>query len=150
MRGLIIDKLRKELYPRELKRISDRCFIAEVVRDFLEYSMLRSWMGEWLLYLKWYWQIAMSPDVTIDQLFSGPTIMYDWKMTRKDEQLVRFALFWKMYDLVSEIGLNPGIPGFSGNPISGLSDWWILRNKVSGPAQWVSSAQSWGWVYWTC
>jgi hypothetical protein len=57
-------------------------------------------MGEGLLYLKWYWQIAMSPDVTIDQLFSGPTIMYDWKMTRKDEELVRFGLFWKMDDLV--------------------------------------------------
>jgi hypothetical protein len=26
--------------------------------------------------------------------------MYDWKMTRKDEELVRFGLFWKMDDLV--------------------------------------------------
>lgn len=46
-------------------------FPTERVRDFLERSLLRNWMKDWLRYVHWYWSVANSPDVSLSDFFSA-------------------------------------------------------------------------------
>lgn len=141
LRGLIIKELRNKLRPKDLKVAPLYCYPVEQVYDFQEYAMLRSWMKEWLQYVKWYAQTALSPDITIDKLFDSPMVMNNWKITRKDSHLVRFGIFWKVYDLVGQIGLDPLIPILDLNPstlggcVVGGSDETGFLVQLSGLVQ---------------
>lgn len=69
--------------------------------------MLRAWMEEWLLALKWHCTIGMDPWISLDDIINNAPIMQvHWKATRKDENLIRFGLQWACYDLVSSLGLD--------------------------------------------
>lgn len=46
----------------------------EAIGDFRQYSTLRAWVRDWLRYVKWYWSVAMKPDVSFDELFDSPQI----------------------------------------------------------------------------
>ena len=50
------------------------------------------WMCQCLNYLKWYHLTALSPWVTLEELFSGPVVSHSWRMVAVDEDLVRFSL----------------------------------------------------------
>ncbi|KAI3664516.1 hypothetical protein L1987_88216 [Smallanthus sonchifolius] len=45
-----------------------------------------------LNYLKWYHLTALSPWVTLEELFGGPAVSHSWRMVAVDEDLVRFSL----------------------------------------------------------
>lgn len=45
--------------------------------------------------------ILSSDQVSLEDFFQAPVITYDWKVTRKDPQLVKFGLMWKLYDEVA-------------------------------------------------
>lgn len=49
-------------------------------------------MRQCLNYLKWYHLTALSPWVTLEELFSGPVVSHSWRMVAVDEDLVRFSL----------------------------------------------------------
>lgn len=50
-----------------------RCFFFQSgIKEFLEWSILRSWMKQWLRYCQWYCTVALLPDVTIDEFFCAP------------------------------------------------------------------------------
>ncbi|KAD4385733.1 hypothetical protein E3N88_25902 [Mikania micrantha] len=78
--------------PRELVLPPDELFETEESRYFLEYSLLYGWMRQCLNYLKWYHLTALSPWVTLEELFSGPVVSHSWRMVAVDEDLVRFSL----------------------------------------------------------
>lgn len=81
--------------------------------DFLEWSLLRSWMVSWLHSLHWYCSVAMDPWVTISQLLEGgPVVCTHWNIKRKDENLVRLGLVWKCRSLVDKIGRDYSPPIF--------------------------------------
>lgn len=65
-----------------------------------------SWVKGWLKYCAWYYGTALSPDVTLESFFSAPVYIRDWYLKRRDEDLVRFGLLWRIYDLVGEKGLS--------------------------------------------
>ena len=46
-------------------------FEEEGMSDFLEWSLLRNWMEQWLNYLKRYCSVSVDPMVTLDQLLSA-------------------------------------------------------------------------------
>lgn len=48
IRGYIIDFLRNEMKPTELSVIPEYLFVLSGMRDFLEWSCLRSWVQSWL------------------------------------------------------------------------------------------------------
>lgn len=79
LRGLIIKELRNKLRPKDLKVAPLYCYPVEQVSDFQEYAMLRCWMKEWLQYVKWYAQTALSPDITIEKFFDSPMGLEDNK-----------------------------------------------------------------------
>ncbi|KAH0705873.1 hypothetical protein KY285_012221 [Solanum tuberosum] len=43
--------------------------------------------------------VALSPDVTIDQLFDVPMCATSWKRSNKDYELIKFGYVWKCYDM---------------------------------------------------
>nr|YP_010194817.1 hypothetical protein LK293_mgp078 [Arctium tomentosum]YP_010194947.1 hypothetical protein LK294_mgp079 [Arctium lappa]QZZ81556.1 hypothetical protein [Arctium tomentosum]QZZ81686.1 hypothetical protein [Arctium lappa] len=90
--GRLVRLLRAKLQPRELVLPPDELFETEESRDFLEYSLLYGWMRQWLNYLKWYHLTALSPWVTLEELFSGPVVSHSWRMVAVGEDLVRFSL----------------------------------------------------------
>lgn len=105
LRGLLISILRVEMRPKELRFIPDELFIVEKVKDFLEWSTLRSWVREWLKYCHWYYGTAMQPDVKLDSFLDAPVVNRNWKLDQKDENLIRFGLLWKLYDVVGQRGV---------------------------------------------
>lgn len=130
LRAHLIDLLRKSYLPKEWKLYpEDIC--SEDARDFLEWTTLRGWVKQWLNYLKWYHTVAMSDQVSLEDFFKAPVITYDWKVTRKDPQLVKFGLMWKLYDEVALRGLSYRVPilGASSNPQSNLC---LVRGGISG------------------
>ena len=58
IRGFIINYLRKEMKPKDIRMIRDELFFTPKVKEFLEWLMLRSWMKMWLNYCLWYYGTA--------------------------------------------------------------------------------------------
>lgn len=145
LRGLMVDKLRSVMKPKELNLAPEEVFPTPNSRDLLEWTILRGWVKQWLKYVKWYSTDAMSPDVSINQFFNAPVVMTDWRRSKKDENLVRFGYFWSLYDydMVSEKGVdfNPPCLGSLQSDLpkidNGLSLW--LFGGYSGSDFLVSS-----------
>lgn len=55
------------------------------MKHFLEWSCLRSWMEQWLKYVKWYYMVGMDPSVSIDQFFDAPIVNLNWNSDRKKD-----------------------------------------------------------------
>lgn len=72
LRAFIINFLLKEMKPRELKVAPDELFATEGVKDFLQCSLIRNFVKDWLHYVSWYWSVANSPDVCIGDFFKAP------------------------------------------------------------------------------
>jgi len=116
LRGRIIWFRRKELKPKEIRLPPEQlCFEGEVV--FNEHTLILNWVKQWLKWVQWYWTIAYSPDVTIDQLFDAPICATTWKRTNKDVNLIKFGLLWKAYDMAAGWSLS-------------TTPNWILDNKT--------------------
>ncbi|KAL0291784.1 UNVERIFIED_CONTAM: hypothetical protein Scaly_2620500 [Sesamum calycinum] len=64
--------LRNEMKPRDLRLTPDEFFVTEKVQDCLEWSLLRLWVRDWLKYCHWYYSLALSPDVRIEDFFDAP------------------------------------------------------------------------------
>lgn len=80
--GILIAKLLSELKPKELKVIPDQYFTQPGMKDFLEWSILRSWVKAWTKMVHWYSSIALLPDATLEQLLDGPPVVStSWNAT---------------------------------------------------------------------
>lgn len=110
LRGHIISVLRNEMKPRDLRLTPDELFVTEKVQDFIEWSLLHSWVRDWLKYCHWYSSLALSPDVRIEDFFDAPIVTSHWNIRRTDPQLVRFGLMWKIYDMVALKGVDFKVP----------------------------------------
>lgn len=56
----LIHQIRERIKPVDLRLPPDGYFVTEKVKDFLEYSMSRSWVRQWLKYHLWYYTVALS------------------------------------------------------------------------------------------
>lgn len=77
LRGLLINVLINEMRPKQLVVAPEDCFEQPGMNDFLEWSVLRNWVSQWLKYLKWY--CIVSP---IDRFFDAPVVETSWKIRR--------------------------------------------------------------------
>ena len=75
------------MVPKDLKIAPEELMLSPLAADFTEYSILRNWVSQWLQYVKWYWVIAMQPDVSLEAFFDAPVVEKSWKITRKDENV---------------------------------------------------------------
>lgn len=125
LKGLIIERLRKELKPKEL-----RLFPEEIVfdgeREILERTVILNWVKQWLRWVSWYYQIAHSPDPSLAEMFSAPICATSWKRSAEDIQFVRYGFLWKCYDM----GAGPWSMGYCppvlGNDLEIRFPGWIL------------------------
>lgn len=88
-----------------------------------ERTLFYNWMESWLAYVKWFYTVALTPNPSLEQLLDPPVIEFDWRGPRRVEELYRFGIIWKIYDLVGEKGLDWRPPIFS--PIPTVSSRWI-------------------------
>lgn len=56
---------------------------------------------------------AMDTVVTIKEFFDAPQVMTSWRLNRKDHNLVRFGLLWRIDDLVLRKGISYKVPTLS-------------------------------------
>jgi len=136
---VLIDYLRKEMFPKELKVLPSEV-IKGSTEDVLSRTLLRSWVRQWLTYCRWYYVIAWSPTVTIQDFFDAPVVNRDWRVTSVDPELVRFGLLWKLYDLIAEKGLDFRVPILESKPGN-----WLLGG-TSGPRAKVTDSRI-EWVF---
>ncbi|KAI3702105.1 hypothetical protein L6452_27789 [Arctium lappa] len=115
--GHLVRLLRANLKPQELVFPPDELFETEESRDFLEYSLLYGWMRKWLNYLKWYHLTALSPWVTLEELFSGPVVSHSWRMVAVSPKILSLSediVHWGTIEpMVSTSLLGKGFPGDS-------------------------------------
>ena len=126
LRSLIRDRILAQLRPRDLRVTPEELFVTPKVSYFQEYTTLRGWVKQWTTYCHWYWTVAMDPQTKLDSLFEGPVCTTNWKADRKDDSLIRFGLLWKMYDLVSQMGLDFRPPILDSGSPQERSCGWLL------------------------
>ena len=110
LKGYIVDLLRKEMRPRDITLVPDQLFKQIGMKDFLEWASLRGCMRTWLKYCHWYYQVAQSPDVNLEDFFKAPIVNRKWKLDREEPLVSRFGLMWKIYDLVAIKGCSFVLP----------------------------------------
>lgn len=98
LRGTIIEMLRKELKPKELRLIPNELSF-EGERDNAEYTLVDNWMKMWLKWLLWYAQVALGPDPSIREMFEAPIVGTSWKRSNFDSNWFKFGLIWRCYDM---------------------------------------------------
>jgi len=98
LKGKMVAYLRKELKPKEIQIYpSDLVFDGE--QEILERTVLLGWVRQWLNLVHWYHTKAWDWNVSIDELMNAPMCTRTWKRTERDENLIRFGLIWKLYDM---------------------------------------------------
>lgn len=107
---MIVDFLRKELKPKDLRVIPGELTFENHV-ELMEHTLVLNWMKSWLRYVHWYYTVAMDLDPDLAKLFEVPLVETSWKGTKLNKDLYRFGLIWKVYDMVTIRGINwrPGI-----------------------------------------
>jgi len=108
LRGIIVELLRKELRPKELRLIPKELTF-EGEQDFCEYTLLHNWMKLWLKWVHWYSKVALAPCPSIKELFDAPMISTSWKRSNFEPEMVKFGLLWRCYDMCAgwSLGRTP-------------------------------------------
>lgn len=63
LKGIIVDFLRKELRPKELRLVPEE-FVFDGEREISERTVTLNWMKQWLKWLTWYYTVTMDPFVS--------------------------------------------------------------------------------------
>jgi len=98
LKGKIVDFLRKELKPKEIRLFPEE-MVFDKERDILEHTVIHNWVKMWLKWCSWYYTVALSEDVSLDQLMDVPMCSTTWRRSTKDLDMIKFGLIWKCYDM---------------------------------------------------
>ncbi|KAH0720203.1 hypothetical protein KY290_005111 [Solanum tuberosum] len=85
-----ITSIRPAVKPKQIQ-IFPKDLVFDGEREILERAVILNWMKQWLTWLSWYHTVALSPDVTIDQLFDVPMCATSWKRSNEDYELIKFS-----------------------------------------------------------
>lgn len=86
------------------------------MNDFNEWSLYHGWMRQYLVYLKWYCQVALDPVVTLDQLFDAPIYTRTWFIAEDSNDTFSYGFMFHVYDIV-ERGLRSPPRVFNCQPV---------------------------------
>jgi hypothetical protein len=98
LRGIIVSLILKELKPKELVLLPEDQS-SEEDRVFAEYTLVRNWLQSWLLWYKWYALASSDPAPSLEMLFSAPMVSTSWKRSNKNNDIKKFGLLYKVYDI---------------------------------------------------
>lgn len=125
--------------PKDLKLAPIELFEFEGMHDFLEWSLLRGWVRSWLNYCKWYYITALDPSVKMEEFFTVELVNTNWRCTTTDPELVRWGLQWRLFDIVSQLGLDWRPPLFPVKEELGVLPFPYLLGGLTGNDFLVSS-----------
>ncbi|WMV24514.1 hypothetical protein MTR67_017899 [Solanum verrucosum] len=86
----IIDYLREAVKPKKIE-IFPKDLVFDGEWEILERAVILNWMKQWLTWVSWYHTVALSPDVTMDQLFDVPMCANSWKRSNEGYELIKFS-----------------------------------------------------------
>lgn len=84
----------------------------------VEKTLIWNWVKDWLRYVEWYCLITVRPEASLEEFFNAPVVETSYKVRNRSEELVRFGLMWKCFDIVALKGV-----------------WWVppcLTTKLKG------------------
>lgn len=123
--GLCVSILRRLVAPKCIDPLPSEFYMNSEDMDLLEYTQLREWMRQWLSYLSWYYRVAMSPTVTIEELLDALVISFRPWVNRTEEDLVRFGYAWKCIDLICRLRKVPNPVPIFGFPSTSFPGFLI-------------------------
>jgi len=47
---------------------------SEVFEYLSEYTLVRAWMSQWLKYIRWYYTVAVAPDLSFEDFIKAPVV----------------------------------------------------------------------------
>lgn len=100
VRGVLFTLLTKEMRPKQLSLPPEEVQLGPGAVDFLEYSMLRRWVSSWLRYYSWYASQSVNLGASLQSWFEGPQITNSWQVKDENPELVKFGIFFQLFDLV--------------------------------------------------
>lgn len=112
LKGRIAEYLRVVVQPKELRlppigeNPSDGITLSEDEAEFLEYTLFRGWMQQWLKWVQWYAEVALDYNTPLSDLLEYPVVECHWKRRNTDNEFVRFGLLWRFYDKVHQEASN--------------------------------------------
>lgn len=95
--------------PKELRlppigdNPSDGITLSEDEAEFLEYTLFRGWMQQWLKWVQWYAEVALDYNTPLSDLLEYPVVECHWKRRNTDNEFVRFG---RLYDKVHQEASN--------------------------------------------
>lgn len=109
--GSLVDKAFAKSKPRDFKTAPE-ALIGDNPQaryaDLVEITLYRGAMLDYLQYLNKYWELynqayflGVNPWVVLDGLLKLKPIHRDWKPNQTDDELIRFGLAFKLYDLAN-------------------------------------------------
>jgi hypothetical protein len=98
--GLAVEYMLQYFRPKDPMRSPSELFPYPGMEDFLEYSMYRNWMTQYLAYLKWYAECLVKPDLTLDDFINAPIYVHTSYRPNVDLDHVRFGVMFRMVDKV--------------------------------------------------
>lgn len=97
LKGIIVAEVLSR--PNELVLPPQKYFWNEDEETFLEYTLYHNWLKKWLEWVKWYALMSSDPNPRLEDLFNPPMVPITWKRTLRDNDIVRYGLLWKCWDL---------------------------------------------------
>ena len=49
---------------------------SEVFEYLSEYTLVRAWMSQWLKYIRWYYTVAVAPDLSFEDFIKAPVVAF--------------------------------------------------------------------------
>lgn len=102
LRGYLISFIRKER-KRNLRLEAiltpDDVYASEELKDLTECLSLRSWVQDWLAFLRWYSILALSEKVSLAEFFNSPVVNTSWVLEGHSERY-QSCPFWSPLEVL--------------------------------------------------
>lgn len=90
---------REETKPQELRLPPDDVYASEELKDLTECLSLRSWVQDWLAFLRWYCILALSEKVSLAEFFNSPVVNTSWVLEGHSERY-QSCPFWSPLEVL--------------------------------------------------
>ena len=110
LKGCIVHWLLERVKPKQLTLPPHSAFDKkedpELVLEYCEYTVTRSWCARWLRWLLWYSTKLSNNQGRLRDLLDAPVVETSWYRREIDLTVFRYGLIWRLYDMVKKMSSN--------------------------------------------
>jgi hypothetical protein len=103
--GRMIFRLIEKMKPKDLIVPPPEVHPYPAMGDYLEYTLMQSWMKQYLTYLKWYALLIQGP-CNLRDFLNAPVYENNWYTRRVDQEWQRFGIAFCIVDMARELMRN--------------------------------------------